>query len=54
MGPKRSDRREFLKSGAAFAGGLTSGAAQPALGQTLGPGVKQRGASRGNPQALAS
>src|SRR5829696_1244839 len=34
MGSKRPARREFLKSGAALAGGLTVGAAVPALGQT--------------------
>ena len=33
MGSKRTDRREFLKSGAALAGGLTLGAAEPASGQ---------------------
>lgn len=39
MGSKRSDRREFLKGGAALAGGLTLGAVQPVLGQTRGPGA---------------
>ena len=34
MGSKRPARRDFLKSGAALAGGLTLGAAAPALGQT--------------------
>jgi sulfane dehydrogenase subunit SoxC len=34
MGSKRPARREFLKSGAALAGGFTLGAAAPALGQT--------------------
>ena len=33
MGSKRPARREFLKSGAALAGGLTMGAAAPAIGQ---------------------
>src|SRR5688572_27990098 len=33
MGSKRPDRRGFLKSGAAVAGGLTFGAVAPALGQ---------------------
>ena len=33
MGSKRPDRRGFLKSGAALAGGFTLGAAAPALGQ---------------------
>ena len=33
MGAKRPVRREFLKSGAALAGGFTLGAAAPALGQ---------------------
>ena len=32
MGSKRPARREFLKSGAALAGGFTLGAAAPALG----------------------
>ena len=34
MGSKRPARREFLKSGAALAGGFTLGAAAPARGQT--------------------
>ena len=34
MGAKRPDRRGFLKSGAALAGGLTLGAVEPASGQT--------------------
>jgi len=34
MGSKRPDRREFLKGGAALAGGLTLGAVTPAIGQT--------------------
>ena len=33
MGEKRPARREFLKSGAALAGGFTLGVAAPALGQ---------------------
>src|SRR5436190_17407907 len=33
MGAKRPARREFLRTGAALAGGFTLGAAQPALGQ---------------------
>ena len=33
MGEKRPARREFLRSGAALAGGFTLGAAAPALGQ---------------------
>ena len=37
MGAKRPDRREFLRGGAALAGGLTLGAAEPALGQLPGP-----------------
>ena len=36
MGSKRPARREFLKSGAALAGGFTLGAAAPALGQDTG------------------
>jgi len=34
MGSKRTSRRELLKGGAGLAGGLTSGAVAPALGQT--------------------
>jgi sulfane dehydrogenase subunit SoxC len=34
MGSKRTDRRGFLKDGAALAGGLTLGAVAPATGQT--------------------
>src|SRR5215212_7907734 len=34
MGSKRPARRDFLKSGAALAGGFTMGGAAPALGQT--------------------
>ena len=34
MGSKRTSRRELLKSSAALAGGLTTGAVAPALGQT--------------------
>ena len=37
MGTKRPDRREFLRGGAALAGGLTVGAAEPALGQAPEP-----------------
>jgi sulfane dehydrogenase subunit SoxC len=38
MGSKRPDRREFLKGGAALAGGLTLGAVTPAIGQTPASG----------------
>src|SRR5262245_17456380 len=34
MGSKRPARREFLRSGAAVAGGFTFGAVAPAIGQT--------------------
>src|SRR5919109_3509697 len=37
MGSKRPARREFLKNGAALAGGLTVGAAAPALGGQQAP-----------------
>lgn len=37
MGLKQSDRRDFLKRGAALAGGLGLGAAKPALGQLPEP-----------------
>ena len=43
MGSKRPDRREFLRGGAALAGGLTVGAVEPALGQTSGPARFIRG-----------
>ena len=43
MGAKRPDRREFLRGGAALAGGLTLGAAEPALGQLSGPQSFVRG-----------
>ncbi len=33
MGAKRPARRDFLKSGAALAGGFTLGGAAPAFGQ---------------------
>ena len=35
MGSKQPARRDFLKSGAALAGGFTLGAAAPAISQTL-------------------
>jgi sulfane dehydrogenase subunit SoxC len=38
MGSKRPDRREFLKGGAALAGGLTFGAVTPAAGQAPASG----------------
>ena len=37
MGSKRPDRRAFLRGGAAVAGGMTIGAAVPALGQLPSP-----------------
>ena len=37
MAAKRPDRREFLRGGAALAGGLTVGAVEPALGQAPEP-----------------
>ena len=42
MGSKRPDRREFLKGGAALAGGLTLGAVAPASGQTPASGGQTR------------
>ena len=42
MGSKRPSRREFLKSGAAFAGGFTLGAVAPAIGQTPASGQHHR------------
>jgi sulfane dehydrogenase subunit SoxC len=45
MGSKRPDRREFLKGGAALAGGLTLGAVTPAIGQTPASGAGQKPAS---------
>jgi sulfane dehydrogenase subunit SoxC len=38
MGSKRTDRRAFLKGGAALAGGFTLGAVAPAIGQTPASG----------------
>jgi sulfane dehydrogenase subunit SoxC len=38
MGSKRTSRRDILKAGAALAGGLTSGAVAPALGETPASG----------------
>ena len=43
MRSKRPDRREFLKGGAALAGGLTLGAVTPAVGQTPAPGAFIKG-----------
>jgi sulfane dehydrogenase subunit SoxC len=43
MGSKRSDRRGFLKSAAAVAGGWTLGAVEPALGQTPASGTFIKG-----------
>ncbi|HJO11301.1 MAG: molybdopterin-dependent oxidoreductase [Gammaproteobacteria bacterium] len=43
MSLKRSVRREFLKRGAALAGGLGLGAAKPAVGQTPAPGAFIKG-----------
>jgi len=37
MDSQKTDRREFLKRSAAVAGGLTLGAAEPALGQAVAP-----------------
>ena len=50
MGTKRPDRREFLRGGAALAGGLTVGAAEPALGQA--PPEPERFV-RGEPDMIA-
>ena len=43
MGLKRPDRRGFLKSGATLAGGLTLGAAGPAMAQTPASGAFIKG-----------
>ena len=43
MGSKRTDRRGFLKGGAALAGGLTLGAVEPAAGQTPASGAMIKG-----------
>ena len=45
MGSKRPDRREFLKGGAALAGGLTLGAVTPAIGQIPAAGAGQKPAA---------
>ena len=50
MAAKRPDRREFLRGGAALAGGLTVGAAEPALGQA--PPEPERFV-RGEPDMIA-
>ena len=39
MGSKPLNRRELLKSSAALAGGLTLGAAAPAIGAQQAPGI---------------
>ena len=49
MSLKRSDRREFLKRGAALAGGLGLAAAKPAIGQTPAAG----GIITGSPELVA-
>ena len=43
MGSKRPARREFLKGGAALAGGFTLGAVAPAIGQTPASGTFIKG-----------
>ncbi len=56
MGSKRADRREFLKGGAALAGGLTLGAVTPAIGQTSGEGGQTPAAGKfikGNKEQIA-
>jgi len=50
MSSKRPIRREFLKGGAALAGGLTMGAVAPALGQT--PGSPAAPATPGAPPMI--
>src|SRR6185503_20351959 len=41
MSSERPDRRAFLKRGAALAGGLSLGAAEPIIGQTVPSGQSQ-------------
>jgi sulfane dehydrogenase subunit SoxC len=57
MGSKRPDRREFLKGGAALAGGLTLGAATPAIAQTPPTAAGQAPAAgafiKGNKEQIA-
>ena len=50
MGAKRPARREFLRSGAALAGGLTLGAAAPAFGQA--PASPEAGHAHASPPMI--
>ena len=51
MASKRTDRRGFLKGGAALAGGLTLGAVEPAVGQT--PAHEHPAFIKGNKELIA-
>jgi sulfane dehydrogenase subunit SoxC len=51
MGSKRTDRRGFLKGGAALAGGLTLGAVESAAGQT--PGHEHPAFIKGSKELIA-
>ncbi len=53
MSSKRSGRREFLKRSAALAGGLTLGAAAPAMGQARPLDFRQIGTHSPRRQAFA-
>jgi len=55
MGSKRPDRREFLKGGAALAGGLTLGAVTPAVGQAQESGQAPASGAmiKGNKEQIA-
>ena len=46
MGLKQPDRRDFLKRGAALAGGVTLGAVEPLIGQTPASGQSVEGQSQ--------
>ncbi len=53
MGSKHPDRRDFLKSGAALAGGLTLGGVVPAIGQTPASGQSSEGQDWSSPELIA-
>ena len=53
MGLKQPDRRAFLKRGAAFAGGLSLGAVEPAIGQTPASGQSVEGQDYSSEELIA-
>ena len=52
MGSKQPARREFLKSGAALAGGLTLGATAPAIGQSQAGDQSHAGGQHPSPEMI--